>query len=517
MPQLIRVLRFLFKPGICAAVALSLLPAALFMLFSPRTTLPVSRGSGYATVVLDERADEADALSRLEARGIKNVRAASRERAYLNDFQAIIEVPLDSYFERVESYDPRNDGYAEKARAIFISGGKRRLFIPLSELSAFGGAPARDTVAGALRGFDWSLVFQSYRRSSLPTLIVFALSSVMLILLAKKIAYLSADRFLPAYALGFLPSFALFAWEGGGALAAAAALLALFQLLRAPLQRFLTGLRFESGAPAEPDSLSFLFRGKQFSLFLAELAPEAKTITALAVLYFLICAAARLSPGEALFALCAFCLAFTACAAAESLRGRLKTHVRFIFVPIRSSYYGAKKFPTLPLPFLAAALGVLALEFLFPARAVESVPLDFGGKDALSLRAEDFERHLAVQRAFPYRKLGSSAEDAGAYVRYPLGANSLIAPEEERGEPQLDVQSPADQIDAQWTLAPLIASLQGVSGGQKASGAGARGAALAALLAFSLYIPFILSRAALRRKWYAHGAAHGGIAWRLLL
>jgi hypothetical protein len=502
MPPFFRVFRFPFKLGLCAAAALSLLPPALFLLVSPRPQLPVSRGGGYAALILDESADEADALSRLEARGIKNIRAASRETAYLNDFQAIIAVPLDGYFERLESYDPRNDGYAEKARSIFISQGKRRLFIPLSEFGAFGGAP-RDTLAGALRGLDWSVAFQSYRRSPLPSLIVFALSSLMLFFLAKKIGSLTQDRFLPVYMLGFLPSFALFTRADGAALAAAAALLALFQLLRAPLQRFLTGLRFESGAPVEPESLSFLFKGKRFSLFLAELAPEAKSVAALGVLYFLICAAARLPVFAAVFALFTFCLAFTACAAAESLRGRLKNHARFIFVPIRSSYYGAKKFPTLPLPFLAAALGVLALEALFPARAVESAPLNFVGKDALSLRAEDFERHLAFQRAFSYRKLGSAGDDAEAYFRYSLGANSLIAPGEARDDEALDFPDSADGIEAEWTLSPLLASLQGASGGQTASGAGLQGAAAAAFLAFLLYIPFILSRAAKRRKWCA--------------
>ena len=467
MPAFFRVLRLPFKLSLAAAAALSLLPAGLFLLFSPKPAFELSREGGYAVVVLDESADEADALSRLEARGIRNIRAASREMAYLNDFSALIEVPLDGYFERVEPYDPRNDGYAEKARAVFLSGGKRRLFIPLAEF----GAQPRDELASALGGLDWTAAFQSYRRSALLSMIVFALSALMLLLLAKKIARLGGDSFLPAYALCLLPSFALFAWAGSAALGASAALLALFQLLRAPVQRFLTGLRFESGALLEADSLSALFKGKQFSLFLAELLPEAKNIGALVVLYFLICAAARLPPAYTVFALFAFCLAFTACAAAESRRGRLKKHVRFIFVPIRSSYYGAKKFPTLPLPFLAAALAALALEALFPQRAAESVPLDFQDRAAPTLTAADFERHLAFQRAFSYRKLGGGEDDedtAESYFRYPLGANSLIAPEEERGNESLDFPDSAGAAaTAEFTLAPLLASLQGGAGARE--------------------------------------------------
>jgi hypothetical protein len=47
----------------------------------------------------------------------------------LNDFDGIREIPLDSYDDYVEAFDPRNDGYAARLRSFFIAEGKCRFFL----------------------------------------------------------------------------------------------------------------------------------------------------------------------------------------------------------------------------------------------------------------------------------------------------------------------------------------------------------------------------------------------------
>ncbi|MDR0403771.1 MAG: hypothetical protein LBH35_09310 [Treponema sp.] len=47
----------------------------------------------------------------------------------LNVFDGIREIPLDSYDDYVEAFDPRNDGYASALRSFFTAAGKRRFFL----------------------------------------------------------------------------------------------------------------------------------------------------------------------------------------------------------------------------------------------------------------------------------------------------------------------------------------------------------------------------------------------------
>jgi hypothetical protein len=142
-----------FKPPLPVLSLCSLvLGAALFILvfvspLSPSGSGPVKGYTGglFAVLELDELVSDretAAALNRalnLEAAG-REVLSESSQRVLLNDFDKIIRVPLDQYGERIEPFDPRNDGFAARLRSFFVRNGKRYFFIPLGDsVPVFGG------------------------------------------------------------------------------------------------------------------------------------------------------------------------------------------------------------------------------------------------------------------------------------------------------------------------------------------------------------------------------------------
>ncbi|MDR0998180.1 MAG: hypothetical protein LBL70_03855 [Treponema sp.] len=128
------------------------LGAALFTLafVAPPSSSGSAPAEGYAgplfaVLELDEMVSDREtavALNRalnLEAAG-REVLSESSQWVLLNDFDKIVRVPLDQYGDRLETFDPRNDGFAGRLRSFFVRNGKRYFFIPLGDSSPlFGG------------------------------------------------------------------------------------------------------------------------------------------------------------------------------------------------------------------------------------------------------------------------------------------------------------------------------------------------------------------------------------------
>jgi hypothetical protein len=133
---------------------------------------PVAEGPLFAVLALDEPVadrETAAALNQalnLEAAG-KEVLSESSQWVLLNDFDKIIRVPLDQYEERLEPFDPRNDGFAGRLRSFFVRNGKRYFFIPLDDSAfRFGGIfrPAvyrsvEKTIRGLMGEIPYTLTF----------------------------------------------------------------------------------------------------------------------------------------------------------------------------------------------------------------------------------------------------------------------------------------------------------------------------------------------------------------------
>jgi hypothetical protein len=113
---------------------------ALFF-FSLRSPPPGRGGfEGYAALALAESAPDREIAGILEAALGRPVVCESSQWVFLNSFGGLEKVSLEDYEGRLEAFDPRRDGYAEKLKDFFVRDGRRWFFIPLDK-GLFGSPP----------------------------------------------------------------------------------------------------------------------------------------------------------------------------------------------------------------------------------------------------------------------------------------------------------------------------------------------------------------------------------------
>jgi hypothetical protein len=486
------------------AAIISIAPPAVFLaLRGPDSEKRTD--AGYAMLVLDEEQNDREICALLKKHNINNYRSESTEWFLLNDFSGIQKIPLDEYPARLESFDPRNDGYAEKARAVFVREGRRRIFIPVEGLGGFGPASPEAKIIDALEGTAYSSIhFQSVRRNPVANTVIFIIACIFLLLAAWKIASVNREPYIALYAILFIPSLALLAGSGAAGFALAALCLGYFQTLRKPILFFLARKRYEKKPPlkfAAPEVLE-LFRFEKPNGSGEGLLAEKWTIIPLAALFFGICIAGRI---PALTVVCFglfFTLAFVSVLAAEAMRGRLSRHIPFTFVSIRSASYQKTKYPSLPVPFLAALIIQIIVSSFTGAGAALSLDFPDLGKDIELPDKNDWERHLETQQSFGLRNLNTVPENTQNYFHYSLGEDGLIKSAE------IDRHfSVAREEAPRWALGELIAFIQGtgktgVTPPRPASGTAVKRAdsLLVGFFALCIYIPFIFQRSFQRHR-----------------
>jgi hypothetical protein len=120
----------------------SLILGGVLFFFSLRC-LPASGGGrleGYAALALGENVPDREIAGALEAALNRPVVSESSQWVFLNSFEGMERVPLEDYEGRLEAFDPRRDGYAEKLMNFFVRDGRRWFFIPLDR-KLFGFLP----------------------------------------------------------------------------------------------------------------------------------------------------------------------------------------------------------------------------------------------------------------------------------------------------------------------------------------------------------------------------------------
>lgn len=124
----------LFTPGLFLC---SLAAGGMIFFFSlyhypaPVSGTDQGRFGSYAALALDAEVPDRDAAEALERALGRPAVSASSQWVFLNSFEDLERVPLEEYEGRLESFDPRRDGYAEKLMNFFVRHGKRWFFIPL--------------------------------------------------------------------------------------------------------------------------------------------------------------------------------------------------------------------------------------------------------------------------------------------------------------------------------------------------------------------------------------------------
>jgi hypothetical protein len=363
---------------------------------------------GYAVISVDESCADREIRDLLVSAAGDTPLCESSQWVFLDDFGALLRIPLDEYAGRITPFDPRNDGYAEKLHSFFVRDGKRYFFIPLSGKSLFSqGSPAKleKKVSSLLGGIPFSLEFTGLERPFLPYLVLLVCSGFCALYLARF--------FLP-----FIPALAMLsclAFYGIPGLALAAILSSLGALLKDPCIEFFTMRR----------------RGNiNSALLLSSLEPW-KICIFLLPFFLAGIVITGIAGGFHPVLLIAICIGFLGIFAFSLWifsGGREEAHVHVRFAPVLIIKVTAKTliFSKTALPYAFSALLALLISPLFNVAAVSPGTFSAQGKIPVITEA-DYRSHADFQASFSFKPLGSpESREAGTYSRYTLGDNGLI-------------------------------------------------------------------------------------------
>jgi hypothetical protein len=367
----------------------------------------------------------------LSGKGIVNTIGESSQWGFLDDFGELEKVPLDSYSDRVEPFDPRNDGYAERLRSFFVSQGSRRLFIPLK-----GAGDLEGRVRAALGDIPFSLSALTPPEGTRS----FVLPGILFIPAAAFTLFFSGEALLTAI---FLPLWAVLAGQGVPGFAVLAVLAGLSRFLREPVRDYFIG----------PMVHVPRYGKSSWQPLWGALLPGILFLVALGAIMIFGAVRPRTGILGFLFFLALLGLSLWG----ESYREARRGHIRFRPVPITGIHRGfALWSPCVRImaPFTLAALVLLLVSAAVPgggggARIPHASSRDWTGwKSPLPLDAkafaEAYSAHAEFQRAFSLIPLGTSfpleTDPAQNYLRYSLAEDGLIdgaAPDESADSDEL--------------------------------------------------------------------------------
>jgi hypothetical protein len=428
---------------------------------------------GYAVLAFDASIDDSLIRGLLsEGSGFAGAPVSeSSQWVILDNFNSLEVVPLDKYFTRIFPFDPRNDGYAEKLRDVFVRNGKRFVYIPLEQgnwtpslldkqfKSLLTDVPFYGEYYGT--GKPISLFFASYAAASLCLLII---------CFVKKNTH---NGMLKTAVL--IPVFSSLAFFGAAGIACASLFFALFIMLKDPLNE-LSAMLWPS-FKENSQKLRLIYKEiikpyKQHWFFL----PAFAAALAVTVIF------SRLKLLFLLMVFISACAVFFFSSRVLSLSGG--AHRRFTPVLIMKRRFVDFTFSVCMLPFTAAAFFAM---FLTPY--ISGAYASDGNFEAV-IEDQDYYAHLAFQSGFSTRQLGAGL-DSG-YPVYVSGEDGLPSPDESPGAGQAFNM---DDFPA-FPLRHLMDFFRGVNSGGKAGGGNSGGfpemPVTAVLLLFA--IPLFIKR-----------------------
>ena len=371
-------------------------------------------GNGYAVLAVDESLNDRHVRESLASLGLGGVVSESTQEILMDDFGALKMIPLDSYHDEIETFDPRNDGYAEKLRSFFVQGGKRFFFIPMDEISAIRIGKLKKQLVLLLGDTQFSLFFPEYKGNPF---LYFALLAAA----CAGVLYLSRSRRL--FILG-LPVILAFCRIGFYSFVLAAIMTGMWELCREPLGE-LSAVRYYARRP-------FDYAGNGFNGLLRRLRPYRLNLflfLIFAVFLAVVCYTAALPPFPvALGCLCFFFLYMLAFWI-EARRMRENRHVPF--TPVLMAPFRVRTFSFFPLllPFAAVSLLALFFSLLFPVFSGPGEKAHFIDSHSF-VSSDDYELHAGFQKSFSYRPMsregGTGILKGEEYLRYYLGEDGLI-------------------------------------------------------------------------------------------
>ncbi|MDR2150705.1 MAG: hypothetical protein LBO67_07850 [Spirochaetaceae bacterium] len=362
----------------------------------------------YTVLIADESCTDAAILETLPPALADTVIAESNQWVLLDDFGELERIPLPEYDKRLESFDPRRDGYAEKLRSFFVQNGKRFLFIPREPKTQI----LTDTLIE--RGGE-AVIAQTIPQLSTAQRTPHALKAQLLYLALGTAAFVislacAKNRF---FLLCAYPVFAALSMTGQAGLLLCAVLYTLFSMVLPGVQAYFVSRRYKR-------RLRIGAVNKQLVLLCGGGL----------ILYGLICIMSTLWLGIAGFA----CLCVMVCMVlwAQSNRGRIHNHVRFTPLPITGSALVQPAQLRLVMPLSAVVLLALFIPLVVSEPAALIEEFDFISPASL-IDPIEYEAHAFFQSTFSLFPLGTSITERKEqqYKRYALGSDGLIAASED--------------------------------------------------------------------------------------
>ena len=404
------------------AIAISVICGVMvFVLFKvyPREALNV--GERWAVLILDEAHE--DRRIRESLAGIGAFISESSQNIFIDDFGSVKKIPLDSYYDEIEAFDPRNDGYAEKLSAFFVRDGKRFFFLPLENTFTNPSGKLKKQLSSLLPDMVFSFAVLGKARSVLPEFLLLALACALAL-------YLSRDRRL---FILVLPVLLALAWGGASSVFLAAIMAGIWALLREPLGELSAARSYRLCEPGYAYSgamdLKERLRPYRINLSLAGI---------FLILFFAVAIIGEHSLIPVAFALASFFLLYFLSLECECRRALELGHT--LFRPIPMFPPGIKVLSLFPFmwPFIAASGLAALLAFALPSVYGPAFPsgekYSFIDPDYF-VSSEDYKRHVSFQKSFSFQSLDYHGSENHSYfpepspkeyLRYYLGEDGLI-------------------------------------------------------------------------------------------
>jgi hypothetical protein len=395
---------------------------------------------GYAALAFDDKTEDKAIHALLSSDNrvmVKPFFSESSQWVMLDEFDSLAMIPLDEYSKRIEPFDPRNDGYAEKLKKVFVRNGKRFVYMPLpagnSALSSL-----EKQLAGPLGDVSFTVKYYGVGTPLKLFFLLYAAASASLLV----ICYVQKEKRHAALIIPLLPVLASLAFFGACGIGSASLFLGGAVLLKEPLKEMFTALRLPAtGAQRRKTLIKKVLRPYKLNwrvlpLFAAALA---------AVVFF-----------SSLTALFATAVSIVVCALLcvsivtfSQWRGR---RARFAPVLIINRKLPGFAFSAYMLPFAVAAFAAALFAPSMPNSVISSEKFD------QLINEEEYYEHLAFQASFSARQLGKTGY---GYPGYILDNDGLPSPDSKSKE---DFPIQFDDFPP-FPLKDLMEILSGVNAG----------------------------------------------------
>jgi hypothetical protein len=355
--------------------------------------IPAGERGAYAVLVCGTEFSDREIRERLENKGFTGLVSESGQWVLLDSFGGLEQVALDEYHARILPFDPRNDGYAEKLRSLFVQDDKRFIYIPVKFMKN------EKRLEAALEDIPYAYFNIHPQRQAGFSLILFFLAAGAFFAVRPL---RSALRPYAASLIPCLPVLAPLALSGAAGFALASLLAGFAALLAVSGFKWFTWPPPYRRAPLLPKLL----------------------LSLLAVCYVFLSFFSDFSPVFPLLVLIFVCgiLAFSRWNISQLARLE-KSRRRFSPVLILRPRISIFAFSWAMLPFAAAAL-VMVFTTLAASLSVPALPPDLPSPGAVT--EADYRAHYLFQSTFSLRAL-HEPEVSGDMRRYEFASDGLLS------------------------------------------------------------------------------------------